>query len=172
MTREVSAGILRPVRRQRNQPRSADAESRHGFGTGPRELVSARPSVSSHGRSFLQRPSTPTFPLRPLRQGINFTSPESAGWFVSPPSSGTPGMMPVQTKSRNQSGPTSDPFDDPNAIRVVPPPPPKVPSKRDTGMDTKKDASNTRNQDSQRAKPIRSQTQQNVGSVALVHPSS
>jgi len=32
-------------------------------------------------------------------------------------------------------------------------------------MDTQKDATNTRNQDSHRAKPIRSQTQQNVGLV-------
>ena len=73
-------------------------------------------------------------------------------------------MMPVQTKTRNQSVPTPDPFDDPNAIRVVPPVPPKVPSKRDTA-ETKKDVSNSR------TKPIRSQTQQNVGSVAFVHSS-
>ena len=73
--------------------------------------------------------------------------------------------MPVQTQSRNQPVPTSDPFGDPNAIRVVPPLPPKVPPKRKTGMDNQKEAANTRNQDLHRAKPIRSQTQQNVGSV-------
>jgi hypothetical protein len=69
--------------------------------------------------------------------------------------------MPGQTQGRNRSGSTPDPFGDPNAVGLVPPLPPKVPSKRDTGAD----ATNPRKQDSHRAKPIRSQTQQNVGLV-------
>lgn len=72
--------------------------------------------------------------------------------------------MPVQTHSRNKSAPIPDPFDE-NAVRLVPPVPPKVPSKRDAAMDAKKDATKARSQDSPRARPIRSQTQQNVGLV-------
>ncbi|KAF9654311.1 hypothetical protein BDM02DRAFT_3182123 [Thelephora ganbajun] len=71
--------------------------------------------------------------------------------------------MPVQTQSRNKSGTTSDPFSDPNAIRLVPPPPPKVPSKRDTAMENQREVTNARSQDPYRSKPIRSQTQQSVG---------
>ena len=71
--------------------------------------------------------------------------------------------MPVQTRSRNQPVTTSDPFGDPNGIRSVPPLPPKVPSKRDIGMDNQKEPANTRSQDPPRSKPVRSQTQQHVG---------
>jgi len=102
---------------------------------------------------------------------MTFVSQNQMLGLSRPLLSAIPGIMPVQTKSRNKSGPTSDPFDDPNAIRVVPSLPPKVPSKRDVGPDTQRDAANTRNQDPQRARPIRSQTQQNVGSVALMHSS-
>lgn len=73
--------------------------------------------------------------------------------------------MPVQTQTRNQPIPSSDPFGDPNAVRLVPPPPPKVSSKRDAPTDGHRDATNTRGQDPHRTKPIRSQTHQNVGSV-------
>ena len=77
--------------------------------------------------------------------------------------------MPVQTRSRNQPVTASDPFGDPNAIRLNPPLPPKVPPKRATGMDNQRETANTRNQDPHRAKPIRSQTQQNVRSVDHFH---
>lgn len=77
--------------------------------------------------------------------------------------------MPVQTQSRNQPGTTPDPFSDPSAIRLVPPLPPKVPSKRETGMDSQRETTNTRSQDPHRVKPIRSQTQQTVGSVDHLH---
>ena len=68
--------------------------------------------------------------------------------------------MPVQTQTRNQPAPTSDPFSE-NSIKLVSPPP-KVPSKRDVTTDGHRE---TRSQDAHRAKPIRSQTHQNVGSV-------
>lgn len=71
--------------------------------------------------------------------------------------------MPVQTRTRNQPAPAPDPFSDPNAIRLVPPLPPKVPSKRDTAMDNHREPTNTRSLDPHRAKPIRSQTQQAAG---------
>jgi len=71
--------------------------------------------------------------------------------------------MPVQTRSRNQPVTTSDPFGDPNVIRLAPPLPPKVPSKRDIGMDSQKEPANTRTQEPHRSKPVRSQTQQNIG---------
>ena len=100
--------------------------------------------------------------------GYNFVFAQSNARFISPPSyQGTPETMPVQTQSRNQPVSTSDPFDDPNAIRLVPSLPPKASSKRDAGMDTQRDATNTRSQDPRRAKPNRSQTQQDVRSVAL-----
>lgn len=70
--------------------------------------------------------------------------------------------MPVQTQTRNQPIPTADPFGDPNAVRLVSPHPPKVPSKRDTTTDGHREPSNTRTQDPHRTKPIRSQTHQNV----------
>lgn len=83
-----------------------------------------------------------------------------------------PEIMPVQTQSRNQPVTTSDPFGDPNAIRLVPPVPPKVPSKRDTGMDNQRELTNARGQDPHRTKPIRSQTQQTVRSVDHFLPRS
>lgn len=73
--------------------------------------------------------------------------------------------MPVQTQSRNQPKTTPDPFSDPNAIRLLPPPPPKVPSKREPAMDDQREATDPRSQGTHRAKPIRSQTQQAVRSV-------
>jgi len=140
-------------------------------GQGQEQLNSARPFVPSHSR--LPPPSTTSlFSVADASPGYDLRFPESNGRLISPPLISYPGIMPVQTKSRNKSGPTSDPFDDPNAIRVVPPVPPKVPSKRDVGADTQRDATNARNQEPQRARPIRSQTQQNVGSVTLMHSSA
>ncbi|KAF9786995.1 Pal1 cell morphology protein-domain-containing protein [Thelephora terrestris] len=68
--------------------------------------------------------------------------------------------MPVQTQTRNQPVPTSDPFGDQNPIRLISP---KTSSKRDAALDNHRETTNTRGQDPHRTKPIRSQTQQNVG---------
>ena len=72
--------------------------------------------------------------------------------------------MPVQTQTRSQAVP-SDPFGDQNPIRLVSPHSQKLPSKRDVATDNNREATNNRGQDPRRTKPIRSQTQQSVGSV-------
>lgn len=82
---------------------------------------------------------------------------------------GAPEIMPVQTQTRTQPAPSSDPFHDPNSIKLVSPPPPKVPSKRDAATGGHRETTNTRSQDPHRAKPVRSQTHQNVGSVGHSH---
>ena len=69
--------------------------------------------------------------------------------------------MPVQTQTRSQ--PPPDPFSDPNPIRLVTS---KVSPKRDTAMDNSRESPA---QDQYRTKPIRSQTQQTVGSVDHTH---
>ena len=171
VTREVGSGVSRPARRQR-KARSGDAESRYLRAQGQDQLNSARPFVPSHSRPPPPPSTTSSFSVADSSLGYDLHFPRiKRSAYLAPSYQLPPGIMPVQTKSRNKPGPTPDPFDDPNAIRVVPPPPPKVPSKRDVGADTQRDATNARNQDPQRARPIRSQTQQNVGSVALVHSS-
>ena len=138
------------------------------FVGGQEGLESARLSVSSPGRSLSPRPPSAPFLFFLLRAFVTVqtSSPRTTRPAYRTLSyQGTAEIMPVQTQSRNQPVTTSDPFGDPNAIRVVPPVPPKVPSKRDTGMDNQRELTNARNQDPHRAKPIRSQTQQTVRSV-------
>jgi hypothetical protein len=149
----------RPERRQRNQPRSANAESP------PRRFDSAR-RLLAWFPFFPRPPPTPYFSTAVFHQGIN--EPRQSQEililltsFISVASE----IMPVQTQTRNQPAPTPDPFGDPNAVRLVPPLPPKVSSKRDAAVDGHRETANSRSQDPHRAKPIRSQTHQNVGSV-------
>ena len=70
--------------------------------------------------------------------------------------------MPVQTQTRSQPVPANDPFGDQNPVRLVST---KVHTKRDTAADNHRETATPRGQDPHRAKPIRSQTQQPVGSV-------
>lgn len=138
-------------------------------------MESARLSVSSLGRSPSPRsPSVPfLFFLLPVFVRYKYPLPTITRPACRTLSyQGAPEIMPVQTQSRNQPVTTSDPFGDPNAIRLVPPVPPKVPSKRDTGMDNQRELTNGRGQDPHRAKPIRSQTQQTVRSVDHFLPRS
>jgi hypothetical protein len=163
VAKEDETGPLRPERRQWNQPRSANAESppvkkakKVEFGSPVRLLLARSPFSPDHHHLLI-------FSTADFHQSISKlpqtqeTCPRLTLCISVPLET-----MPVQTQTRTQPAPTSDPFSDPNPIRLVAP---KVSSKRDTAVDNHREPTSTRAQDPHRSKPTRSQTQQPIGSA-------
>ena len=77
--------LPRPARRQRNQPRSGDAESRYLRAQGQDQLNSARPFVPSHSRPPPPPSTASLFSVADSSLGYDLCFPESNARLISPP---------------------------------------------------------------------------------------